>query len=135
MHQTGYTFGKQEKLCSRKTTDRLFEKGDAFIAYPLRVQFIRTALPENVPAQALFSVPKKRFKRAVKRNLFKRRMREAYRLNKHQLYDVLLQNQQQIAVAFVFVAKEAIDYHTIEKGIKKAITRLIAEIEKDGNSR
>ncbi len=85
-------------------------------------------LPEEVPAQVMFSVSKRRFKRAVKRILLKRRIREAYRLNKQPLLDVLNSKNQQIAVAFLFVSKEELDYHTIEKAMKKAIARLIAEL-------
>ena len=134
MTHPGFTFGKEEKLCSRKSIDRLFLKGEAFIAYPLRVQFMPAILPEDVPVQAMFSVPKKRIKRAVKRNLLKRRMREAYRLNKHPLCDVLLQNKQQLALAFILVAKDEVDYSAIEKGMKKAIARLVSEIKRYGDT-
>ncbi len=130
MDHSGFTFKKKEKLSSRKTIDRLFKEGKAFLVFPVRVQFMATDLPEEVPVQALFSVPKKRFRRAVTRNLFKRRMREAYRLNKQELYDVLLSRNLQIAVAFIFVAKEESDYQVIEKGMNKAISRLIVEVEK-----
>jgi ribonuclease P protein component len=98
------------------------------MAFPLRVQFMPAELPEEVPAQVMFSVSKRRFKRAVKRILLKRRIREAYRLNKQPLLDVLNSKNQQIAVAFLFVSKEELDYHTIEKAMKKAIARLIAEL-------
>lgn len=130
MKQPGFNFGKSEKLCSRKIIDRLFERGEAFMAFPLRVQFMPAELPENVPAQVMFSASKRRFKRAVKRNLLKRRMREAYRLNKQPLMDVLEEKDVQLGVAFLFVSKEELDYHFIEKAMKKAIQKLINEVEK-----
>ncbi|WP_462319181.1 ribonuclease P protein component [Marinilabilia sp.] len=132
MENISYTFGKKEKLCSRKIIDFLFSKGKGFVAYPLRVQILAVSeLPEDVPAQTMFSVSKKRFKRAVKRNLLKRRMREAYRLNKHHLYDVIDQKDLQLAVAFLYISSDEMDYQTIEKGMKKAIDKLVAKIEKN----
>lgn len=129
MKQGEFTFGKSEKLCSRKFIDKLFDRGEAFMAFPLRVQYLFDLLPEEVPAQAMFSVSKRRFKRAVKRNLLKRRMREAYRLNKEPLLAVLKEKNIQTGVAFLFVSKEELDYHAIEKAMKKAIQKLINEVE------
>lgn len=75
------------------------------------------------PAQAAFSVSKKNFKRAVKRNYLKRRMRETYRLHKAILYQALPEGEQ-LAVMFIYSAKEIKDYEVIEKSMKKALTKL-----------
>ena len=80
-----YTLSKEERLSWKRYIDPLFAKGQSFVAFPLRVIYL--PLEEEMPARASFlvSVPKKKFKRAVKRNLIKRQVREAYRTSKHQL--------------------------------------------------
>lgn len=132
MQDSGFKFPKQEKLSSRKEIDRLFKEGRAFLAYPLRVQYSFHGFEEDVPARALFSVPKRRFRRAVMRNRLKRRTREAYRLNKAGLFDVLRNSRTSARVAFIFVGQEEVDYHVIEKGMKKALARLMKEVESSG---
>ena len=85
-----YTFKKEERLCNKKLIDGLFHNGSSFLCYPYKASWMFTDGEQQFPVQIVFSVAKKRYKRAVDRNLVKRRMREAYRLNKQaQLYDVL----------------------------------------------
>ena len=63
-----YTLSKEERLSWKRYIDLLFEKGQSFVAFPLRVVYL--PMEEEMPARASFlvSVPKKKFKRAVKRN-------------------------------------------------------------------
>ena len=67
-----YTLSKEERLSWKRYIDLLFEKGQSFVAFPLRVVYL--PMEEEMPARASFlvSVPKKRFKRAVKRNRYVR---------------------------------------------------------------
>lgn len=80
------TLSKNDRLHRQKRIDYLFSTGKSAVSYPIRVVAVPAAddlLEAHEPAlQTLFSVAKKRFKRAVQRNRHKRRMREAYRLEK-----------------------------------------------------
>ena len=91
MEERKYTLDKTERLCSKNLIERLFAGGNrSFPAFPLRVVYMYLHPDEgSSDVSILISVPKKRFKRAVKRNLVKRQIREAYRLNKYILLDAL----------------------------------------------
>ncbi len=115
----GHTLHKQERLRGKIVVQRLFAEGKAFTCYPLRVVYRRNASGEQ---RALFSVPKKRFKRAVDRNRLKRLMREAYRLNKH----ILLQKKGGLHVAFVAIADVLPNFDFVQKKMREALL-LLAE--------
>jgi ribonuclease P protein component len=80
-----FTFRKEERLTKEKQIQELFDKGSSFYLFPFKVFFIPNPDQQSPHHQVLISVSKKNFKRAVDRNLIKRRMREAYRLQKHSL--------------------------------------------------
>ena len=122
------SFAKSEHLCGDKRISRLFTQGDAFIAYPLRVVYLIEPKKDAEAASVLVSVPKKRFKRAVKRNRLKRLIREAYRLNKQLIAEKLDEKQMQIHIAFNYVSDEELDFVTINKKMKVALQRLIDKI-------
>jgi ribonuclease P protein component len=113
------TFNKQERLCSKKQIDLLFNKGKSHFAYPLKFMYIEVDTKLQYPAQALFVVPKRQFKKAHDRNLLKRRMREAYRLNKVNFYGQLTTANKIIICAFIYIGKKQEEYTTIEKAIKQ----------------
>ncbi len=115
---------KTERLHSRKLIEQLFQKGDSMLAYPIKVVYLNNITPEEYPVQVAFSVSKRLFKKAVARNHLKRRMREAYRLQKPQFYTEV--NGNRMALMFIYIAKDKIPYSDIEKGMKKALKKLIA---------
>ncbi|WP_029906276.1 ribonuclease P protein component [Prevotella sp. 10(H)] len=124
------TFPKEEKLCSTKAIDKLFSSGQSFIAYPLRVVYTVENEPEvnHQLAAILTSVSKKKFKRAVKRNRVKRLIREAYRLNKHELSALLKEKGKRMDIAFLYLKNELPEYTEIEKAILKTVSVLISKL-------
>ena len=124
-----FSFKKEERLCSKKIIDKLFFEGNSFLSYPLKIVFQETSLRTKYPAQAVFSVGKRSFKLAVHRNLIKRKIREAYRLNKSQLYREL--GDKQLAIFFIFIGKDIPEYTQVETAMKKGIAKLLKEISPD----
>lgn len=122
------TFGKSEKLCSAKSISELFEKGNSFIAYPLRVVFMIKKVDEyNQPGfSMLVSVSKRKFKRAVKRNRIKRLVREAYRLNKEHFVTIAKNENIHVDIAFIYLDAEIYPYADFDKSMKKT-ARLLTE--------
>ncbi|MGF7077811.1 ribonuclease P protein component [Mucilaginibacter sp. UYCu711] len=126
-----YTFTKEERLCNKRLIDELFHSGSSFLCYPFKASWLLMTEPQQVPAQIVFSVSKKRYKRAVDRNLIKRRMREAYRLSKQQqLYEQLNNTDKRIILSVGYIGKEIAPYELIEKKILKLLTQLNTEIAK-----
>src|SRR6201991_2602888 len=106
-----YTFTKEERLCNKSLIDGLFHNGSSVLCYPFRVSWLVTDTPQSFPAQVLVAVPKKRYKRAVDRNLLKRRIREAYRLHKEEnLYSMLKAIDKKIIFSIGYIGKEIGEY-------------------------
>lgn len=124
------TFNKRERIVSKKLIEQLFSKGSSFSisAFPLRIVVMETArVTDDVPVQVLVSVSKRHFKHAVDRNRVKRQIREAYRHHKQILTDKV-QQQQTLAIAFIWLADGLHESATVEKSVRillgKAAERL-----------
>jgi len=126
------TFNKEERLCSRKLIDLLFKNGSSFLLYPFRVSYLFVDVTHNYPVQVVINVSKKRFKRAVDRNLIKRRTREVYRLQKQsQLYSSLTESNQLLLLSVQFIGKKIYDYSFFEKKIAGVLKKLATIIDAD----
>lgn len=128
---TGFTLKKEERLCSQKVLGELFTSGESFLVYPLKVVFLKTESPQPFPVQAAFAVSKRNFKRAVKRNLLKRRMREAYRLNKPAFCNELAGIELHIAAMFIFIGKDIVEFATIEKSMILALKKIMSKVKEN----
>ncbi|MDL2282563.1 ribonuclease P protein component [Parabacteroides sp. OttesenSCG-928-G06] len=121
-----YTFTKEERLSWKRYIDLLFAEGSSFIAFPLRVIFLSVDQPMPARSSILISVPKRKFKRAVKRNRIKRLVRETYRLQKTELLATLEENNKHLLVAFLFIDQEEPTFQSTGKAMSKAI-RILRE--------
>jgi len=129
-----YTFKKHEKLKSRKLIDRLFSEGKKKFSHPLKLVYLIEPKPLNIddwPLLFSVSVSKKKFKSAAKRNLIKRRIREAYRLNKAELQKKIQEkNTISLSLMFIYIEKEAYSFDQIEPSVKKILKHLLNEIDR-----
>ena len=107
------TFSKIERLCSKKAIDDLFTNGKVKTQFPFKLIYKVSEFESPFPIRALFVVPKKKHKRANKRNSIKRRMKEVYRLNKQPLYDAF--KIHKIDVMFICLTSDELSYEEIEK--------------------
>lgn len=126
-----YTFKKAERLVRRKLIDKLFRNGRSFFIYPVKVNFLKEDHQGKYPCRVLIGVINRSQKKAVERNLLKRRMREAYRHNKHILYDYLSQVHSKYIISLIYTGKVILPYHSLEKIIILILHRLIQEDEKN----
>ena len=112
------TLSKSERLCGKKAIAGLMEHGKGGSAGCLRYRF----LPSAEVSRILVSVPKRHFKRAVKRNLLKRRIRESYRLQK----DLL---PVPVDIAFLYQDREVQSYDAIFASVAGALKAVAAKTE------
>lgn len=110
------TFTKAERLTNHHLIGDLFaKKGKSIFKPPLLFAYLETSFDSEFPAQVFISVGKKKIPKASDRNVIRRRIREAYRLNKHLLYDKLQKKDKQLAIALIYLNKEEVSYAQIEK--------------------
>ncbi|PTX60511.1 ribonuclease P protein component [Kordia periserrulae] len=121
-----YRFPKEEKLKSKKCVELLFSEGAAVTKFPLRLVFIATDLPKNVPVQAGVSVAKRRFKKAVTRNHIKRLMREAYRLHKNEVFNRI---STSYAFMFLYIGKQEPTFEEIDASMTRLLEKFIEKID------
>ena len=119
-----FEFPKNQKLCNDKSIERLFENGKSLTETPFRIIYNSYNNNEDIFVKALIVVPKKRVRLASDRNVIKRRVKEAYRLQKSELEKYLKSNNHQLNLAIIYQKHEILDYKLIEEKIKLLLSRL-----------
>lgn len=123
---------KSERLKKRDDIQRLFKQGDSIFEFPIKLYHLAVEAGEDkAPIHFGVSVPKKKFKRAVDRNLLKRRIREAYRKHNLNLKSHFHKDDRKLLIMPVFLGDEIADYSLIEDKIILLLQRLQAIYEQD----
>ncbi|MEP2346307.1 MAG: ribonuclease P protein component [Algoriphagus sp.] len=115
-----YRLRKSERLHADKLIKELFNEGSSFFLYPFKVQFIVKKDLIGGTSQVLFSVSKKKIKKAVGRNFVKRTMREAYRLNK----SIIPTSAPIMSIGLIYVSSELMEFSEIQTKIILALKKL-----------
>ena len=114
---TGNTLPKKERLCGTTSISKLLAKGKHGNVPTMRYLCLKGT--GNEAKRIMVSVPKKLFKRAVKRNLLKRRIRESYRKQKHNLTV-----EGGLDVLFMYSTKEVLSYEQIYQAVGQIINKI-----------
>ena len=117
------SFPKKERLCGKTAISKLLAQGRHASVPGMR--FLYMTETGNDHARLLISVPKKIFKRAVKRNLYKRRIRESWRRQKH-----LLNVGNGIDILVMYSSKELLTYEEIYTSIGQIIEKVNRQMSK-----
>ncbi len=121
-----YTFKKDERLCSKLLINKLFTEGESFLVYPFKVVCLNIPRTGSIAAQILISVSKRNFKSAPHRNKIKRHIREAYRKNKHIIWDDYKDKpNDQLLAGFVYIGKSIATSKEVDQKLILILQRLI----------
>ena len=130
-----YTLSKNERLKSLKVIRNLFEQGQKFKSAPLIIYYhfheMKAPYADPFPLKMGVSVGAKHFKKAVDRNLLKRRMREAFRQQKLTLQDLLIDRKMMLDVFFVYAHASVSEYNVIWDSMKTALEKLSSILEQN----
>ena len=114
------TLPKRERLSGRTAVSTLMKKGRWGVMGCLKYCYLSPGGDEVT--RIMVSVSKRSFKRAVRRNLLKRRIREAYRLQKQLL-------PAPVDVMFIYLPKEVLPFGDIYAAMTEVLTAISAKMQ------
>tara|TARA_B100000780_G_scaffold266607_1_gene222964 strand:+ start:270 stop:644 length:375 start_codon:yes stop_codon:yes gene_type:complete len=122
-----FKFPKKQRLCNENVIKEMFSIGKSFTTSNIRLVWIEDYNNDDVTVKSIIVVPKKKIKLAVKRNIIRRRMKDAYRLHKIELEKILKVNKLQLSIAIIYQKEKILPYKTVEEEIKLILDRLSKE--------
>lgn len=122
---------RSERLRSLKAIRRMFGEGKSGFVYPFRYAYYKEPMGgEGEAVEVMFSVPKKFHKRANKRNLLKRRTREAFRQSelRKKLRTLATEKAVSVDLAFIYSTKEIHSHKTITHAVQRILEQVCENI-------
>lgn len=125
LNMTKLSLSKSERIKSRKLIGEIFEQGEKLKHGPLLGFFLKVdeSLARS-PFMFGVTVPKRSHRKAVHRNLIKRRVREAYRINKSIVKTDILSDTS-YALFVVYLDRNIRPFDDIEIAMKKLLSKWI----------
>lgn len=124
-----YSLPQSERLRGKTRIDNLFANAKGVLSYPYRALFTPNGTDKSV---IMVSIPKRKFKHAVDRNLLRRRTREAYRLNKALLQQ--LTNNKGLDIAFLYIGDKKEEFSLLQKKMNDIFNKIAAKITEQDNT-
>jgi len=118
------TLCRDERLRGEQVISNIFENGQSFFQSPYKVFWIKIVDATMFPCRFGVSAPKRLFKRAVKRNLLKRRSREAFRINKNIISDAIIDGSQ-VHLMVIYASDKLHTWSEMDESMKKILNRIV----------
>lgn len=123
-----HVFPKTERLKSSKLFRKVILEGQSVFQHPLKLHYLVTSQDAPFSDGSIltgFSISKRKYPKATTRNLLKRRMKEAFRLNKVLAYQSIdSMPNYHLDLVVIYQVGEICDYQQIEQALIKALQKL-----------
>ncbi|HPX77116.1 MAG TPA: ribonuclease P protein component [Bacteroidales bacterium] len=121
-------FKRKSFLKLKSEIQSLFNKGEKINTSSFRLFYYFELNSQQSDLKLFVSAPKKLLKSAVKRNIAKRRFKEAFRLNCHHLKEISEKHKIKIFVGIIHNNPSLIKYNEIEKNLILSLQKIYTEI-------
>ena len=120
-------FGKSERLKSKKTIEDVYSHGQQIKKFPFLLKYLRTSIEKGAKVQIVVSIPKRNVKKATDRNRLKRQIKEVYRLNKKELFELINKQEKDLALFLIYTGGVDVEYQLLESKLKLILQELIKQ--------
>jgi ribonuclease P protein component len=132
LHTHKYSLGKTERLKKQTTLDQLFKEGKSISIDGFTLVYLIATVSIGIyPVQAAFSAPKRYLPLSPHRSRAKRLMREAYRLHKLKLYELLASQNIQLSMMIICRIQTVPTHDAVTKAIPILLDKLCTKLKRD----